>query len=335
MKRRDFIALVGGAAGWPLVARGQSPPKVHRIAVVHPSARVGDMSETGDNSGYRALFQELRRLGYVEGQNLVVERYSAEGGGQKRYAELAPNIVHTKPDLIFATSNILVLSFKMATDAIPVVGLMGGPVDYGIVASLARPGGNITGVTLDAGQEMWAKRLQILREAVPTASRVGLLISEVGPWDTFAPTLQEAARQAGISLLGPALESPVQETEYRRVLGAMVQQRADGLIVSDQSVNATHRRLIVDLVEKARLPAIYPFREHVEIGGLMAYAHSTAELWRRLAGYIDQILRGAKPGETPIYQASKLELLLNLKAAKALGLTFPPGLLARADEVIE
>ncbi len=334
MKRREFIALLGGAAGWPLVARGQQPPKVHRIAVVHPSALLRDMSETGDNSGYRALFQELRRLGYVEGRNLVVERYSAEGGGQKRYAELAPNVVHTKPDVIFATSNLLVLSFKAATGTIPVVGFMADPVAWGIVAGLARPGGNITGASIDAGYEIWGKRLQILRETIPTLSRVGYLT--VAPWQSAETVaMQEPGRQAGISLLGPALESPVQETEYRRVLGAMSQQRADGLVVGATSVNLTHRRLIVDLVEEARLPTIYPYRAHVEIGGLIAYASPVADLWRRLAGYIDQILKGAKPGEMAIYQQTKFELLLNLKTAKALGLTMPPSLLARADEVIE
>jgi putative tryptophan/tyrosine transport system substrate-binding protein len=140
MRRREFLTLLGGTAvAWPLVTRAQQPLKVHHIAMVHASAPVGEMSETG-NPGYRALFQELRRLGYVEGRNLVVERYSAEGGGQKRYAELAPNVVDTKPDLIFATSNPLVLSFKALTDTIPIVGFMADPIRSGIAASLARPG---------------------------------------------------------------------------------------------------------------------------------------------------------------------------------------------------
>jgi putative tryptophan/tyrosine transport system substrate-binding protein len=172
-----------------------------------------------------------------------------------------------------------------------------------------------------------------LREAIPKASKVGFLTSPWGSPQTLA--LQEAARQARISLLGPGLESPFQETEYRRVLGAMVQEGADGLIVGDYSPNFTYRRIIVDFVEKVRLPTIYPYREHFEIGGLIAYAFSTADLWGHLGGYIGQILGGAKPGEIPIYQGTKLELLLNLKTAMALGLTFPPSLLARADEVIE
>jgi putative ABC transport system substrate-binding protein len=292
------------------------------------------MNETGNNPGYRALFRELRQLGYVEGRNLIVERYSAEGGGRERYAEIAPNVVHTKPDLICATSNLLVLSFKAATDTIPIVGFMSDPVAWGVVASLARPGGNITGVAADAGLEIWGKRLEILRETIPTASRVGFLT--LAPWQSpQTVAMQEPARLAGMSLLGPALEPPIQDTEYRRVLSAMVQQRADGLMVGDTSINFTHRQLIVDLVEKARLPAIYPYRAHVEIGGLMSYAPATADLWRRLGGYIDQVLKGEQPGEIPIYLETKFELVINLKTAKALGLTIPRTLLARADEVIE
>jgi putative tryptophan/tyrosine transport system substrate-binding protein len=153
MRRREFITLLGGATTWPYAARAQQSAKVHRIAIVSPAARVGEMSETGDNPAYVALFKELRRLGYVEGRNLVVERYSAEGRPE-RYAELAREVVHTKPDLILATSNGLVLRFKAAIDTIPVVGIMADPVSFGIMASLARPGGNITGVSVDAGLEI-------------------------------------------------------------------------------------------------------------------------------------------------------------------------------------
>jgi len=262
MKRRKLITLICGlSVAWPLACYAQQPPKVHRVAVVHPSAPVSELNEAG-GSGYRAFFQGLRRLGYVEGRNLVVERYSA-GGRQDRYAELARDVVRTNPDLIFAIQNALILSFKATTDTIPVVGFMADPVAFGIVASLARPGGNITGVSNDAGSEVWGKRLQILREVIPAASKVGYL--NVAPWSgASAAAVKEAARQAGISLLGPGLESPIQEAEYRRVLGAMVQEHADGLIVDDTSPNFTYRRLIVELVEKARLPTIYPYRAHFE-----------------------------------------------------------------------
>jgi putative tryptophan/tyrosine transport system substrate-binding protein len=335
MRRRDFITLLGSAAlACPLVARAQQSAKVHRIAIVHPSAPVADMSETGDNPPYAALFKELRRLGYVEGQNLVVERYSAEGR-RERFTELAREAARAQPDLIFAPGHDVVWALQAATDTIPVVASMGDPVADGIVASLARPGGNITGTGTTAGLEIWGKRLQILREVVPMASRVGFLASRRVWHRAQGDAMREAARHLGISLLGPPLESPIQQAEYRRVLETIVQEHADGLIVYDQPENMTHRRLIVDLSEKARLPTVYPFRDFFEIGGLMVYGSDIAGVFRRLAGYIDQILKGTKPGEIPIYLESKFQLLVNLKVAKTLGLTIPTSLLVRADEVIE
>jgi putative tryptophan/tyrosine transport system substrate-binding protein len=170
MRRREFITLLGGAAAaWPLAARAQQAAKTHRIAIVHPSVPISEMNETGDHPYYPALFKELRRLGYVEGKNLVVARYSGEGR-EDRYPELCRDVVVTKPDVIVTSASRLVLSFKAATHTIPVVASMADPVPFGIVTSLARPGGNITGVSVEAGLEIWGKRLQVLREAIPTAS---------------------------------------------------------------------------------------------------------------------------------------------------------------------
>jgi putative tryptophan/tyrosine transport system substrate-binding protein len=334
MKRRAFIAGLGSVVTWPLGARGQQPTKPYRIAVVHPAASVADISETGDHPYYPALFKELRRLGYVEGTNLIVERYSGEGR-EERYAGLADAVVRTKPDLIVTAASRLVLSFKTATDKIPIVASMADPVPYGIVASLARPGGNVTGVSVEAGLEIWGKRLQVLREVVPTASRVGFLGSRQIWRLPQTDALRQETGDLKISLLGPPLESPIQEDEYRRVLGAMAQEQLDGTLVSDQLENVTYRRLIVELANNARLPIVFPYREQFEVGGLVAYGPSLADVYRRLASYIDPILRGAKPGELPIYLASKFDLLVNLKTAKALGINVPPSLLARADEVIE
>jgi putative ABC transport system substrate-binding protein len=334
MKRREFISLLGGAAVWPVAARAQQAAKTYRIAIVHPSLSVGEMSETTDHPSYLALFKELRRLGYVEGLNLVVERYSAEGRPE-HYTELAREATHAKPDLLIVTSTPLVRVLKEMTDIIPIVGIMADPVAYGIVASVARPGGNVTGVSVEAGLEIWAKRLQVLRETVPKAARVGFIASRL-TWDgPQAAAMLTAARQAGVSLLGPPIESPIQEGEYRRVLGTMALEHVDGLVVSDTADNFTFRRLIVDLAEKARMPTVYPYRVYFDIGGLMVYGSDIADMHRRVAGYIDQILRGRKPAELPIYLESKFELLVNLKAAKALGLTIPTSLLVRADEVIE
>ena len=315
-------------------ARAQQAAKTHRIALVHPSVSIADMRESGGYPSYVALFKELRRLGYIEGVNLVVTRYSGEGR-EERFPELCQEVVRTKPDVIVTNSSRLVLSFKATTDTIPVVAMMADPVPFGIVANIARPGGNITGVSVEAGLEIWGKRLQILREVVPTAAKVGFLGSRQIWRMPQADALREATQQLGISLIGPPLESPIQAEEYRRVLGAMVQEHVDGVIISDQAEYFSYRQLIVDLVRAAKLPTVFPFREYFELGALMVYGPSVSDGYRRLAGYVDQILKGAHPGDLPIYLASKFDLLINLKTAKALGITVPPSLLVRADEVIE
>jgi putative tryptophan/tyrosine transport system substrate-binding protein len=335
MRRREFIAALGGSAAvWPLAARAQHPAKVYHVAIVAASLPIGEISETADQPDYVALFKELRRLGYDEGRNLTVKRYSGEGRTEQ-YANLAREVVHANPDVVLTAGHDIVWALKAATNTIPIVAAMGDVVADGIVTSLARPGGNITGVSVVAGLEIWGKRLQILREVIPTASRVGFLASQ-RVWDRVqGDAIRAAAQQLNISLVGPSLQSPIQQQEYRRVLEELVQEHADGLIVYDQTDNLWKRRLIVELVEKARLPTVYPFREFFEVGGLVAYGDSVAEVWRRIAGYVDQILRGAKPGEIPIYLESKFELLLNLKTAKALGIEMPTSLLVRANEVME
>jgi len=336
MRRRNFIKLVAGSAvAWPLAAQAQQTAKTHRIALVHPSVSIADMSESGGYPPYAALFKELRRLGYTEGVNLVVARYSGEGR-EDRFPELCHEVVRTNPDIIVTTTSRLVLSFKAATDTIPVVASMADPVSVGIVTDIARPGGNITGVSTEAGPEIWGKRLQILREVVPTAAKVGFLGSRQVWSQPNTDGLRKGAQQLGISLLGPPLESPIQAEEYRRVLGTMAQEHVDGVVIGDQPENfVPYGQLIVDLVRAAKLPTIYPIREYFELGALMAYGPSVSDSYRRLAAYIDQILKGASPGDLPIYLASKFDLLINLKTAKALGITIPPSLLVRADEVIE
>jgi putative ABC transport system substrate-binding protein len=295
---------------------------------------VAELTETG-TARFIVLLKELRRLGYVEGQNIAVERYS--GAGRTEHSELASEVVRKKPDLILAITSRMVQNFKAATATIPIVGLMADPVPLGIVDSLARPGGNITGVCTDAGPEVLGKRLELLREVVPGISRVGLLTSRwvwEGPLGMAA--LRPAAVRMGVSIIGPPLEEgTAQEAEYQRVFDAMIQGRADAVIVGDGAANLTYRRLIVELAAKSRLPTIYAYREQVEVGGLMAYAPDLLDVYRRAAGYLDQILKGKKAGEIPIYLAVKFDLVVNLKAAKAIGLTVPPALLLRANEVIE
>jgi ABC-type uncharacterized transport system substrate-binding protein len=334
LKRRDFITLLGGAAAtWPLAAHAQQPATRRRIAIFHPAIPVALLTETGGGSAWRAFFAELRRLGYVEGENLIIERYSAEGH-HERYADLARQIVARNPDVIVTGTNPVVIAFKAATGTIPVVAFMLDPLHAGLVTSLGRPSGNLTGITLDPGIEIWGKRLEMLKEAIPSMTRAAFLGMREGWEGSAGQVLRDAGGRLGISL---AFTVPQQGTpaEIARVFAAMAQQRPDAVLVSGEGDLYAHRQLIAELDEKHRLPAMCPYRDYVEAGGLMAYAVDLAELLRRMADDVHQILKGAKPGDIPIYQPTKFELLINLKTAKALGLTLSPALLGRADEVIE
>ena len=339
MKRRDFIAGLGAAATctllWPLGARAQQAAKIKRIAIVHPNIDVGDLSITSEHLGYRTLFEELRRRGYSEGHNFVVERYSA-AGQTDRYADLARDVVRTNPDLILAIANPVVLGFKQATTKIPLVAVAGNMVASGIVPSLAQPGGNITGISTDVGgNEIWGKRLGLLLEAAPKSSNARFLTLRASWERVQSEALRKEASQLGISLEGALLDGAIDESQIRRVFTAMERDRVDALMVIDDAGLFPHRQLIVELAAKSRIPAIYAHRIFVEPGGLMTYSFDLAEMYRHAAGQIDGILRGEKPGDIPVFQAARYELTINLKTAKALGLEIPATLLARADEVIE
>jgi putative ABC transport system substrate-binding protein len=320
-------------ATWPLAARAQQPARMKRIAVVTPATKVSEVSLSG-RPYYRAFFEELTRLGYVEGQNLGVERYSGEGQPE-RYADLAREVVNTLPDLILAAGAHLSLDFKMATTTIPIATVMFDPVALGLVTSIARPGGNITGVTIAGGFEIIGKRMGLLGEAIPKMSVVGYLTSRRYWEDTRGAAAREVANKAGISLKAVLLDNGFNEAEYQRVFRPVEQDQADAFMVSEEPEHVTYRSTIVELAAKGRTPAIYPFREFVEVGGLMAYSINQEDMYRRLANLIDTILKGANPGEIPFYQPTKFDLSINLNTAKALGLEMPAMLLARADEVIE
>jgi putative tryptophan/tyrosine transport system substrate-binding protein len=332
MRRRQFIRLLGGAAAWPLTARAQ-PTTQRRIAIFHPAIPTTLLTETGGGSAWRAFFGELRRLGYIEGENLIIERYSAEGH-HERYAVIAREIVSRNPDVIVTGTNPVVIVFTAATSTIPVVAFMLDPLKAGLVASLARPGGNLTGITLDAGLEVWGKRLEILKEAIPSMANAAFLGMRGGWEGPFEQFLRDAGHRLGISLVFMLPEQGT-PSEIERIFAAMEQQRPDALLVSGEGDLYAHRKLIVELAEENRLPTMCPYRDHAEAGGLMAYAVDLAELLRRMANNVHQILKGAKPGDIPIYQSTKFELLINLKTAKALDLALPPALLARAVEIIE
>jgi putative tryptophan/tyrosine transport system substrate-binding protein len=333
MTRRKFITLLGGAAAaWPLAARGQQPQKQRRIAFVHSGIPADQLTEAAGPFWVRRFYETLRGLGDVEGGNLVIERYSA-GGRSDRFASLAAEVVSRNPDVIVSNHNNLVQALAAATATIPIVGITGDPIAGGLLTSLAHPGGNLTGVSINAGIEIGAKRLQLLKEAMPAAAKVSHLLS--GAWgDETGLSFREAGQHLGIALIANLLPE-VNDAQLRRTFAEMAQQQFDAAIVDESGSFLALRALIVELAEKHRLPIIYPYRDYVDLGGLMAYAPDLAELAQRLANNVHQILKGAKPGDIPYYQPSKFQLIINLKAAKALGLTMPQWILARADEVIE
>ena len=334
MQRRDFITLLGAmAATWPLAAQAQQPARVKRIAIVSPATKVSELSLSG-RPYLRAFFEELRRLGYVEGQNLRVERYSGEGQPE-RYAHLAREVVSTHPDLILSAGAHLSLDFKMATTTIPIVTVMFDPVALGLVTSIARPGGNITGVTIAGGLEIIGKRMGLLVEAMPKLSTVGYLASRPYWEDARGTAAREVAKRAGIVLLPAMLGASFSELEYQRAFTSMEQDRVDAFMVSEEPEHVTYRATIVELAAKGRFPTIYPFREFVEVGGLMAYSINQEDMYRRLANVIDRILKGAQPGDIPFFQPTKFDLSINLTTAKTLGIEMPTMLLGRADEVVE
>jgi putative ABC transport system substrate-binding protein len=334
MRRRNFIAA-GVAALATLVEQSfaQQPEKQRRIAFVHSGIPADQLTETAGPFWVRRFFETLHRLGYVEGGNLVVERYSAEGRFD-RFAALSAAVVSRNPDVIVMNLNALVNAFRAATATIPIVAIVEDPIRSGLVKSMARPGGNLTGVSVDAGFEVYGKELEILKEAIPSAAKVAYLASherwEGGP----GQTLREAGQRLGITLIG--ISPPeVNDAQLRSSFADMAQQQLDAAIVGPEGNFLAHRALIVELGEKYRLPLMCPYRDYVELGGLMAYAPDLGELAQRMADDVRQILTGAKPGDIPFYQPTKFELIINLKTAEALGLTFPQSIFVRADEVIE
>jgi putative tryptophan/tyrosine transport system substrate-binding protein len=333
MRRRDFLCVLSGAAiAFPFGAHAQQAQKQHRIAFVHSGIPADLLTETAGPFWVRRFYQTLRQLGDTEPGNLVVERYSAEGRSD-RFAALAATVVGRNPDVIVANSNSLVKTFTMATATIPIVSITADPIAVGLVTSLAHPGGNLTGVSIDAGFEIVSKRLQILKEALPRATKVAYLLSNAGD-ERMMSSYREAGQQLGMALTNNVL-AEVNDAQLRRAFAEMAQQQFDAALVDEGGSFLALRALIVELAEKHRLPMIYPYRDYVDFGGLITYAPDLGELAQRLANDVHQILNGAKAGDIPFYQPSKFQLLINLKAARMLDLNVPSSLLLRADEVIE
>jgi ABC-type uncharacterized transport system substrate-binding protein len=325
MRRREFIALVGGVVAWPAVARGQQPARVALIGYMS----IGPEDEWRPSGGYFGVFvQELATYGRVEGKNIRIEYRAAES--VERLPAVAAALVALKVDVILATSTPGARAARQATSTIPiVVPNMGDPIGDGLVASLAHPGGNITGTTF-LGPELVPKRLELLKEAIPNASRFAVLSHA----QSFSePTMRDMlARKHGVQLQRFEVRTV---TELDDAFLAIHAARADALILFPSLMLFPARERIVDLAAKHRLPTMYISREFVQLGGFIAYGINFPNTFRRAAAYVDQILKGAKPADLPVEQPTKFELVINLKTAKALGLTIPPSLLSRADEVIE
>jgi len=329
MAIRNIIVLLIGLALWSIPdAEAQQPGKVPRIGFL-------DSSTASSNAvGLEAFWQEMRKLGWIEGKNIAIEYRYAEGK-RDRFPELAAELVRLKVDLIVVEGTGLALAAKSATTTIPiVVTTVGDPVGAGLVASLARPGGNVTGLSF-LGPETVAKCLQLLKEAVPSVTRAAVLSHPGNPSEATRKIIlketEAAARALALQLQFLEARGP---EEFERAFAEMGRGRAGGLTVVTSIMFFSERKRLVELAAKHKLPAVYPWREPVDAGGLLAYGPNLPDIFRRAAGYVDRIVKGAKPADMPVEQPVKFELVVNLKAARALGLTLPPSLIARADHVI-
>lgn len=359
MRRREFIARTAAMAAlsyaWPAFAQTNlRSPGAKRLAIFHPSEPPEGLASNGR---YKAYFDELSRLGFVEGQNLIVERYSALGQSD-RFGDIAREIVASRPDVILPISNSFIKQVLALAPGVPMVGPTGDPVSFGFSTSLARPDRNFTGVVVDSGLEIWAKRVQLLLETGPRKlSNVGyLVVNPFTPATIHGPSghFLEAARRAGIKAtfvgVGGNFDRATYERNFDSVIfdgekvGPVAYERAftemekagvDGIVASDTPELGSNRQLVVDLAAKFHVSAIYPFRTFVEVGGLMSYGVDQVDLMRRVAHMTGEVLRGAKPSDIPFYQQTKYELVLNQKTATSLGLKFSPTLFTTADEVIE
>jgi len=327
MRRRDFITLVGSAAALPIGARAQQRTGlVRRIGYLGTGAAIPPLLE--------AFRQGLHELNWVEGKNIVIDYRFAEGQ-YDRLPGLAAELIQLKVDVIVASPTPATIATKNATQTIPVVGIgFDNPVENGLIASFARPGRNITGLTYGAGLEIFGKDLELLRELIPEIRRVAVLsAANRGLNQALAiSSVKAAALSLGMELL--LLEAGGPE-DFDRAFAAMSKERVQALFVFGIPLFSIHRVRLADLAVQNRLPTMYTNRPYVEAGGLMCYAPSFTDLWRRAAIYVDKIFKGAAPADLPVEQPTKFDLVINLKTAKTLGLTVPPTLLAQATDVIE
>jgi putative tryptophan/tyrosine transport system substrate-binding protein len=330
MKRRDFLLAAAMVAPAMRQAFAQQRAPQKRLAVIGLS-KVEDL-RIGRNPYATVFFEELKRLGYIEDENIVVERYQYRTDA---VADLARQVVASKPDVIVSYGMPMTHRLKTETTTIPIVAMTGDPIRFGLISNIARPGGNITGVSADAGVDIWGKRLELLSSAVPKLANVLFLSTEAGWAGAGGRSVRDAAQKLGISLIRATVESPYGESEYRRALSSVERDRVDGAIVSAEGEHLSQHAVLVHMIGQLRLPAIYPERIQAEAGGLMAYVSDINYAIRTQVALITQVLRGANPGDIPYFQSDRFELIINLKSARELGLDLPAGLVAAAATVIE
>jgi putative ABC transport system substrate-binding protein len=326
-----ILTLALGVLAVPLAAEAQQTARVYRIGYLQtaPRATTAHM--------LKALEDGLRELGYTPDVNVVIE-YRFADGRSERLSGLAAELVRLRPDVILTPLNPVTRVVKQATATIPIVTtLAGSPVEEGLIESLARPGGNITGLTFDVGPEMQAKRLQLLKELAPGLSRVAVLWNPAfgagsQRWDGYVGLVGDAAAKLGLELQFVEARS---RDDLDGGFAAIRRGQADGLLLLSDPLMFALQARIADFAVRHRLPSSYPLVEYVKVGGLMSYGPSMSDLYRRAARYVDRILKGANPADLPVEQPTKFDLVINLKTAKALGLSIPPSVLARADEIIE
>jgi putative ABC transport system substrate-binding protein len=328
VKRRDFMMLLGGAAAWPVTARGQQPDRMKRIGVL-----MGVANDSEGQVRIAAFKQVLQTLGWTDGYNVQIDVRWTGGNVADRIRANAAELVSIIPDVILANGTPVSTALRRESQSIPIVFVaVTDPIGSGLVSNLARPGGNITGFTVFE-YAMAGKWIEIIKEAAPSVSRIGLLHNSTNPAVSgFFPQFRDAARLVGVPLTVLDVRSA---GDIERELNAFAERPNGGLIVLPDPFTSAHREMIINLTALHRLPTVYPFNLFAKGGGLISYGPDIIALFQRAASYVDRILKGKPPGDLPVEQPIKYELIVNLKTAGTLGLDLPPTLLARADEVIE
>jgi putative tryptophan/tyrosine transport system substrate-binding protein len=332
MQRRQVLSLSAALAFFFKHNRVSAAEKAYRIALVHPTRAARQMTKDGQIY-FKVFFEELEKRGYFEGKNLSVSRFGAEGEADK-YEKISRDAIESNPDVIVTSSDRIVLILSKLTGTIPILSFMTDPVAYRVASSISHPGGNVSGVMVNPSLDIWKKRVEYLKEIWPDTKHI-FVLSARSFWDSSAiASIREAIEQSGCTMVGPPVESPHREPQYR-VAFYEAAKTAQACIVSTSVENLANKDLVVRLSNEHRLVSIYPLREYVDVGGLIAHDVDLLNLWVQLARQTSEALAGMSVTDMPFYQPYRLKLIINLKSADEMGVKIPPGLMARADEIID